>query len=134
MDSIGKAISSLSARHENFILISDFNAEECDTTIKYDIYSFKNLIKDASCFKNPDKPKCIDLMLTNRNTSFQNSCVIDRGLSDFHKMTVTILRSHLKKLGHNIITARTIKIFQMMHFSLSLLKKIYKFTMILLCF
>ena len=64
----------------NFILIGDFNAEESDTTIKdfCDIYSFKNLIKDATCFKNPDKPKCIDLMLTDRKRSFQNSqdCLI----------------------------------------------------------
>ena len=92
MDSIGKVIDSLFARYENFILIGDINAEESDTTIKdfCDIYSFKNLIKDATCFKIPDKPKCIDPMLTSRNRSFQNSCVNDTGLSDFHKMTVTI--------------------------------------------
>ena len=105
MDSIGKVLDSLSARYENFILIGDFNAEESDTTIKdfCDIYGVKNLIKDATSFENPDKPKCIDLMLTNRNRSFQNSCVIDTGLSDFHKMTVTILRFHLNKLGPKII-------------------------------
>ena len=79
MDSIGKVIDSLSARYENYILVI-LNAEESDTTIKdfCDMYSFKNLIKDAACFKNADKPKCIDLMLTNRNRSFQNSSVIDR--------------------------------------------------------
>ena len=55
MDSIGKVLDSLSARYENFILIGDFNAEESGTTIKdfCDIYSFKNLIKDATRFKNP---------------------------------------------------------------------------------
>ena len=69
MDSNGKVLDLLSARYENFILIGDINAEESDTTIKdfRDIYSFKYLIKDATCFKNPDKPKCIDLMLTDRN-------------------------------------------------------------------
>ena len=105
MESIGKVLDSLSARYENFILIGDFNAEESDTTIKdfCDIYSFKNLIKDATCFNYPYKTKCIYLMLTNRNRSFQNSCVIDTGLSDFHKMTVTILRFHLNKLGPKII-------------------------------
>ena len=80
MDSNGKVLDLLSARYENFILIGDINAEESDTTIKdfRDIYSFKYLIKDATCFKNPDKPKCIDLMLTDRNRSFQNSqdCLI----------------------------------------------------------
>ena len=43
------------------------------------------------------KPKCIDIILTNRNRSFQKSCVIDTRLSDFHKMTATILRSSLNK-------------------------------------
>ena len=62
-----------------------------------DTYSFKNLIKEATCFKNPTNPKCIDLMLTNRHRSFQNSCVIESGLSDFYKMTVTVLSSPLKK-------------------------------------
>ena len=56
-------------------------------------------------------PKCIDLLLRNRNRSFQNSCVIDRGLSDLHKMTVTRLRSHLNKLGRKIIHYRDYKNF-----------------------
>ena len=58
MDTIGKVINSLSARYENFVLISDFNAEESDTSIKdfCNIYSFTNLIKDAigiEVFKTP---------------------------------------------------------------------------------
>ena len=50
-------------------------------------------------------------MLTNRNRSFQFSCVIDTGLSDFHKITVTVLRSHLNKLGPKIIYYRNYKNF-----------------------
>ena len=42
-------------------------------------------------------------MLTNKNRSFQKSCVIDTRLSDFRKMTVTVLRSHLNKVGPKII-------------------------------
>ena len=34
VDSIGKVIGSLSARHKDFILIGDFNAKESDITIK----------------------------------------------------------------------------------------------------
>ena len=57
----------------------------------------------------PDKTKSIYLMLTNRNRSLQNSCVIDTGLSDFHKMTVTLLTSHLKKLKPKILPYRDYK-------------------------
>ena len=113
MDSTGKVIDSLSARFENFILIGDFNAEESDTTVKdfCDIYGFKNLIKDATCLKILGKPTCIDLMLRNRNRSFQNSCVIDADLCHLGKMTVTVLRSHLNKLSPKIIQYRDYKNF-----------------------
>ena len=50
-----------SLQDKNFFLIGYFNAEESDTTIKdfCDIYSFKNLINEATCFKNSEKPKYI---------------------------------------------------------------------------
>ena len=48
-------------------------------------------------------------MLTNKNRSFQNSYVIDTGLSDFYKVIVTVLRSHLNKLGPKIIYYRGYK-------------------------
>ena len=104
---------SLSSRYENFLLIGDFNAAVPDMSMKdfCDIYSFKNLIKEATCFKNPTNPKCIDLMLTNRHRSFQNSCVIEPGLSDFYKMTVTVLSSSLKKSKPKVISYRDHKNF-----------------------
>ena len=73
------------------------------------IYSFKNLIKEPTCFKNPANPKCIDLLLTNRRRSFQNSCVIETGLPDFHKMTVTVLRYFFKKVKPKVIFYRDYK-------------------------
>ena len=77
-----------------------------------DSYEFKNLIKDATCYKNPENPSCIDLILTNNPNSFQNSGVIETGLSDFHKMMVTVMKTtyiyikklrniYLKNLSHN---------------------------------
>ena len=42
-----------------------------------------SLIKDPTCFKNPRNPSCIDLISTNSPYSFQNSCVIETGVSDF---------------------------------------------------
>ena len=47
------------------------------------VASFKHLVKEPTSYKNPENPKCIDLMLTNRQRSFQNPCVIETGLSDF---------------------------------------------------
>ena len=55
-------------------------------------YNLKSLIKVPTCYKNPDSPNCIDLILTNKPRNFQNSRVIETSLSDFHKMTVIDLR------------------------------------------
>ena len=66
----------------------------------------KNLVKEPTCFKNHINPSCIDLILTNRSRSFQNTSVIENGVSDFHKMTVTIMRSHYPKSTPNIVHYR----------------------------
>ena len=57
-----------------------------------------NLIKTPTCYKNPENPKCIDLMMTNKPRSFQNSMTIETGLSDFHKMKISVLKMTYKKL------------------------------------
>ena len=69
------------------------------------------MINKPTCFKNPDKPSCIDLILTNCSRSFQNSCAIETGLSDFHKLVVTVLKTVYKKSKPKIITYRSYKSF-----------------------
>ena len=75
-----------------------------------------------TCFKNPDNPKSIDLMLTNSVHSFQNSCALEIGLSDFHKMTVTVLKSYLKKKQPKIIFYRDFGKFSNNDFKTQLLR------------
>ena len=53
-------------------------------------YDLKNLIKPPACYKNPSNPTCIDLILANLPQSFQSTCVVETGLSDFHMMTLTV--------------------------------------------
>ena len=50
----------------------------------------KNIVKDKTCFKNPAKAACIEVIITNRPKSFQEYEVTESGLSDFHKMSVTL--------------------------------------------
>ena len=66
----------------------------------------KKFIKVPTCHKNPQNPSCIGLILTNSPLSFQSSGVIETGLSDFHKMTVTVMRTTFQKLGPKIIHYR----------------------------
>ena len=61
-------------------------------------YRFKSLIKDPTCFKNPESPFCIDLILANNSYSFQNPWVIETGLPDFCKMIVSVMKTTFQKL------------------------------------
>ena len=51
-----------------------------------EMYGFKNLIAKPTCYENLEERFSIDLILTNRSSSFQCSFVIESGLSHFHKM------------------------------------------------
>ena len=50
--------------------------------------------------------KAIDLVLTNLVCCFQKSCALEAGLSDFHKMIVTVLKSYLEKEQPKVIFYR----------------------------
>ena len=84
-----------SVQYENLILIGDFNKDINHSCMKTfcESYTLSSLIKEPTCYKNPQNPSCIDLILTNSPYSFQNSCVIEAGLSDFHKITVTVMKT-----------------------------------------
>ena len=80
-------------------MLGDWNSsvEETEMSDFCDMYMLENLIKDPTCFKNLENPSCIDVILTNKKSSFQNSMVVETGLSDFHKMTVTVMKKLFKK-------------------------------------
>ena len=61
-------------------------------------YNLSSLIRESTCYKNPENPSCIDLFLTNSPNSFQNSGVVETGLSDFHRMIVTVMKTSFQKL------------------------------------
>ena len=49
-----------------------------------EIYNLQNLIKEPTCFKSVQNPTSIDLILTNKSTSFENSFALETGLPDHH--------------------------------------------------
>ena len=56
------------------MVIGDLNAEvnmECRKRF-CKTYDLNSLIKILTCYKNLEKPSCIDLLLTNRTKSFQS--------------------------------------------------------------
>ena len=91
---IKNAIDFYSKSYENIMLTGDFNAEISDSHMDSfcGIYHFKSLIKEPTCYKNPEKPTCIDLVLTNTPRLFQARLTLI-GLTDFHNMTVAAFKS-----------------------------------------
>ena len=69
-------------------------------------YNCQNIIKEKTCLKNPHSPSCIDLIIINRPKSFQNSTVIETCLSDFHNMSLAVLKIFYKKQRPNIVRYR----------------------------
>ena len=53
-----------------------------------------------------ESSKSIDLILTNSPLSIQSSGVIETGLSEFHKMAVTVMKTTFQKLDPKIIHYR----------------------------
>ena len=62
-----------------------------------DTFSLTNLVADSICFKS-NKGTLIDLMLTNKAKSFYKSHSFATGLSDWHKLIVSSLRTSFQKL------------------------------------
>ena len=104
---VTKTLDAYYGKYEN-VFLGGFNAGIEETTVESfcESENLTNLIKQPTCFKNPEKPSCIDLTLTNRPKSFQTTCVIETGLSDFHRMTVSVLKMHFRKLPPRIISYR----------------------------
>ena len=92
--------------YENFVFIGDFNVNTSDSSMKEfcSLSGLKNLINEPTCYKNSEKPTCIDLILTNQPTLFQRSAVLETGLSDFHLLTVTEFKMSFQKWKPHIIT------------------------------
>ena len=76
-----------------------------------DLYDLENLIKEPTCYKNADNPSSIDVMLTNSPDSFHNATAIETGLSDHHKMIITVLKVYTKKREPITINYRSYKNF-----------------------
>ena len=81
------------------MLVGDFNAEESEPCLSQFLYEYnaKNIVKENTCFKNALNPSCIDLFITNSPLSFQNTIAVSNGLSDFHKMVITVMKMSFKK-------------------------------------
>ena len=108
-----KQLEAFSERYEHFLIMGNFNADVSDPSMTSfcTLFKLKSIVKEPTCYKNPENPSCIDLFLTNCPRSFHNTYFYETGVSDFNKVVVTILRTSFEPLPPKIIKYRNYKNF-----------------------
>ena len=102
---LNKGLDVYLKHYDNLLILGDLNSDLKDGCLNAfsNVNNLKSLNKEPTCFKNPNNPSCIDLFLTNRSRYFQNTSTIETGISDFHKLVVTVLKMFYKKQKPKII-------------------------------
>ena len=85
--------------YDRIVLIGDFNCEDHETCMETFLYqhSLKNIVKEGTCFKISSKPSTIDLFLKNNSSYFQNTKTFFTGISGFHELVTTTLKTSIPK-------------------------------------
>ena len=111
LECLNRIIGEYSKLYQSSLFWGDFNASVSEKYLEEfcNLNGLTSLIKKPTCFKNPDKPTCIDLILTNQPSCFQHSKVFETGLSDFHLLAVTVFKMSFQKLQPKITNYRDYK-------------------------
>ena len=111
--------------YDKIIIFGDFNmtVENSDLSSFMDIFELDSLITKPTCYKNLNNPSCIDLILTNCKHSFLHSATIETGISDFHKLTLSIMRTHINKAPPKTLKYRFYKNFNKDYFESEIYEK-----------
>ena len=113
LECLNNILDEFTIQYENIILLGDFNVSVNESSIAEfcSLNNLVNLIDKPTCYKNFENPTSIDLILTNRPTYFQHTCVLDTNISDFHLLTVTEFKMNFQKMKPKIVTYRDYKKF-----------------------
>ena len=128
LDELSTYLDLHSTAYEKILILGDFNVGIVEQHMKAfcDNYKLTSLIKQPTCYKNPNNPTFIDLILSNTPRSFQSTCVIEAALSDFHLMTLTVMKKSFRKLHPRLTNYRSYKNFSNEAFRECLREKLSK--------
>ena len=94
------------------VIMGDFNIDaENDFLSEFlESHTLHNHVNFKTCFKSPEG-SCIDLILSNKKQSLQHTGSFDTGLSDYHHLIYTFLKSTYVKILPKEIVYREFKNF-----------------------
>ena len=84
----------------------------------------KILLKRPPVIKSLNNQSCIDLVITNSSSSFQNTKAISTGLPDFHKMVITVLKQTFQRSSPKELVYKDYKNFDRLTFKRELEEKL----------
>ena len=115
---IGKVLISYIGHYDNFLIFGDLKSEITESSMNEfcNSYNLNSLCHKSTSYKNPEKPSCNDLFLTNSPMSSQNTHTIKTGQTDFLKLVIAILKMYLPNNQPKVITFRDYKNFDNSHF------------------
>ena len=110
---VASTLDHFLTNYDNLFLMGDFNSEPNEKELAdfCETYNLSNLVKGPTCYKNPTNPSCIDLLFINRTGNYKQSIMVETGISDYHKLVVTVMKSFFKKAAPHIIKYRDYKTF-----------------------
>ena len=67
VDPVSKNLDKTLANYDHILILCDFNCTVSEVPMQNfcELYNLENLIKQRTCYKNPNNPSSIDVMLTN---------------------------------------------------------------------
>ena len=111
-DNIDKCLDMYST-YERVILASDLKSFD---TFLYQ-HELTSINRNPTCYKNPNNPSCIDHILTNSPKSFFKTETVFTGLSDFHKLVLSVFKLHFSKAKAKEISYKNFRDFKENNFN-----------------
>ena len=117
LDALSTYLDLHSTTYQKMLILGDFNVgiEEQYMKAFCDNYNLTSLIKQPTCYKNPNNLSCIDFILSNTPRSFQSTYVIETAPSDFHLMTLIVMKKSFRKFHPRLLNHRSYKNFSRKH-------------------
>ena len=124
LEHLSRITDFYSCKYDRIIIMGDFNQEPSEEGIETfcNSHNLYNLVHEKTCFKGP--PKCYDLILTNAKHNFQNTKSLTSGFSDFHNMTITVMKTTFVKADPIKINYRDYKNYSPINFRYELTEKL----------
>ena len=114
-EEMNELISKDLCKFEYLIVMGDFNIDirssnsDKDKLENFcDLFNLTNLVHSETCFMK-NSQSIIDLILTNKPVHFQNTHVVETGLSNYHKMISTFFKACFSKLKTKVICIEVIR-------------------------